>query len=95
MITSTFPIAFNFQVDDSKLIVPLIAEVEIHHSQTYYIIKNIRKRTGRTGSILPDLTIKKKNGLWVHTDSEKESFLSVRVGKSIEGREKESGQTEQ
>jgi len=91
MITSTYSIAFNFQVEDSKLIVPLMAEVEVHHSETYYVIKNIKVGAGRKGSVLPDLTIKNKNGRWVHLDSEKESLLSIRIGKSIEAFEIESG----
>jgi hypothetical protein len=90
MITFTYSIAFHFQVEDSKLIVPLIAEVEVHHSETFYVIKNIRTGRDRQGSILPDLTIKRKNGRWVHIDSEKESLLSIQVGKSIECRENET-----
>jgi len=84
MITSTYCIAFNFQVEDSRLIVSLKADVEVHHSKTYYIIKNIRAGSKRQGSVLPDLAIMKKHGHWVHVDSEKESQLSIQVGKSIE-----------
>ena len=42
MISSTFTIAFNFRVENTDLLVPLLADVEIHHSDTYYLIKNFR-----------------------------------------------------
>jgi hypothetical protein len=84
MITSTYSIAFDFRVDNSKLIVPLTAEVEVHHSETYYVVKNIKTEAAGKRSVLPDLTVKKENGRWVHLDSEQESHLSIQVGKSIE-----------
>ena len=84
MITSTYSIAFEYQLEDSNLIVPLTADVEVHHSETYYIVKNFKTRSHRQASVLPDLIIGKKNGRWVHLDSEKESHLSIQVGKSIE-----------
>jgi len=84
MITSTYSIALDFQVDNSKLIIPLTADVEVHRSEIHYVIKNFKARSDRNGSVLPDITIKKKNGRWVHMDSEQESHLSIQVGKSIE-----------
>ena len=91
MITSTYSIALNFQVDNSKLIISLTADVEVHHSESHYIIKNFKAEPERKGSVLPDIIIKKKNGRWVHLDSEKESQLSIQVGKGIEAIE--SGQS--
>lgn len=94
MIISTYNITFDFQVGDSKLVVPLTAEVELHYSATYYVIKKIRTGSGRKETVLPDFTIKKKNGLWVHVDSEKETDLSMQIGKVIERHENESEHTE-
>ena len=91
MITSTYSIAFNLRVGDSHLVVPLTADVEIHHSDTYYVIKNIKAGSHRREPVLPDLKIKKVNGLWVHIDSERESQLSRQVGNSIDRLENESG----
>ena len=84
MTTSTYSIAFEFRVDNSKLIVPLTAEVEVHHSETYYVVKNIQTATAGRRPVLPDLKVKKEKGRWVHLDSEQESDLSVQIGKSIE-----------
>jgi hypothetical protein len=84
MITTTYSIAFNFQVDNTHLIMPLTADVQVHHSEIYYVIKNFKADPARKGSVLPDIVIKKKNGRWVHFDSEKESHLSNQVGKSID-----------
>jgi hypothetical protein len=91
MITSTYTIAFNFQVEDSSLIVPLTAEVEVHHSETFYLIKNFKSTSRREQSVLPDIAIKKEDGQWVHIDSEKESHLSSQVGKCIERLEADLG----
>jgi hypothetical protein len=90
MITSTYTIAFNFPVEDSRLVVPLTADVNVHHSEIFYVISNFRTGSDRKTSVLPDITIKKKNGRWVHLDSEKESHLSAEVGKHIEAVEMES-----
>jgi hypothetical protein len=90
MIISTYSIAFNLQVGDSNMVVPLTADVEVHHSETHYVIKNIKAGSHRRESVLPDLKIKKVNGLWVHIDSEKESHLSRQVGNSIERLENET-----
>jgi hypothetical protein len=84
MITAAYSIDFNYQLEDSKIIVPLTAEVEKHHSAPYYLIKNFKAGSSIQASILPDLTIKKKKGRWVHLDSGKESQLSMLIGKSIE-----------
>ncbi len=47
MITTTYGIAFNFPVDGSTLIVPLTADVEVHHSEIYYIVKNFKTARGK------------------------------------------------
>ena len=86
MISSTFTIAFNFRVENTDLLVPLLADVEIHHSDTYYLIKNFRTGDNPARFILPNIKIKKVGALWVHCDSEKETMLSVEVGKAIDSR---------
>ncbi len=90
MITSTYSIAFNFPMDDSRLIVPLTAEVEEHNSKRYYVIKNFKAGSHPQPSLLPNLFLKKKNGRWVHLDSGEVSHLSNVVGKSIELLENET-----
>jgi len=60
MITSTYSIALNYQVDNSKLVIPLTADVEVHHSEIRYVIKNFKAGPDRKGSVLPDITIRGK-----------------------------------
>jgi hypothetical protein len=94
MITAAYSIAFDYQLEGSKLIVPLTAEVEKHHSAPHYLIKNFKAGSSIQTSILPDLTIKKKKGRWVHVDSGKESQLSTLIGKCIERLENGSDPSE-
>ena len=89
MIRSNYNIAFNFRVDHTDLNIPLTAEVELHASNTYYVIKNFKTVPGQQRSVLPDLSIKKVKGRWVHCDSEKDTNLSIEVGKAIDAYESE------
>ena len=84
MINRTYSIAFNFRLDHSNLTIPLAADIEVHHSDTYYVVKNFRTKTQKERSILPDVRIKKANGIWVHSDSGKETTLSMEVGEAID-----------
>ena len=84
MIKNNYSIAFNFRLDHSNLTVPLTADIEVHHSETYYIVKNFRTKTQKERSVLPDVRIKKANGMWVHCDSGKETTLSMEVGDAID-----------
>jgi hypothetical protein len=49
-----------------------------------FTITNIRRLEQNTGSLLPPIRIKKKEGQWVHTDSDKETDLSVAIGHAID-----------
>jgi|HubBroStandDraft_6_1064221.scaffolds.fasta_scaffold2306290_1 hypothetical protein len=49
-----------------------------------YTITNIRRIEQENGSLLPPIQIKKKGDQWVHTDSEKETDLSLAIGQAIE-----------
>jgi hypothetical protein len=49
-----------------------------------YIITNIRRAEQENGALLPPIQIKKKVDQWVHTDSEKETDLSLAIGQAIE-----------
>jgi len=83
MVTSSYSIAFNFKLEDSDRFVTLTAQIEKHHSKTYYTVKDFRSHPSQNRSILPDIMIKKVKGRWVHCDSEKESNLSIAIGKAI------------
>jgi hypothetical protein len=84
MINRTYTIAFNFRLDQSNLTIPLTVDIEEHHSETFYVIKNFRTKSQKERSILPDVRIKKVNGMWVHCDSGKETTLSIEVGQAID-----------
>lgn len=49
-----------------------------------YTITNIRRTEQENGALLPPIQIKKKGDQWVHTDSEKETDLSLAIGQAIE-----------
>jgi hypothetical protein len=87
-----FEINFDFPVASSNLKISLRATAELHHSDPYYLVHEFyltdnSKDPGRH-SVLPDQEVKRiKRGndhAWVHKDSEKESELSIAIGKGIE-----------
>ena len=84
MITANFQIRFDFQVDTERLNITLDADVQEHHSETYYIISNFRIPGHDNQAILPGMSIRKEKGVWVHTDSHKPSELSKAAGAAID-----------
>jgi hypothetical protein len=83
MITGHYEIDFVSPLDGVRRDLCLSADVEVHHSDLFYVVKNIRRKGGKV-SLLPDMTIKKLKSGWVHTDSEKDTQLSKAAGKAIE-----------
>ncbi|HUR64971.1 MAG TPA: hypothetical protein VMZ03_01365 [Chitinophagaceae bacterium] len=91
-----FEIKFDFPLAHSDLYISLKATAELHHSDPYYVIDNFYfaptdlKKSDL--SILPAQEIKqiRRGGskVWVHCDSERESLLSMALGKAIEKRGK-------
>lgn len=86
MSTVTYTIQFDFLVDAARLNITLEADVQEHHSDTYYVITNFRIPGHGSRPVLPDITVQKKNGVWVHTDSGQSTNLSTTVGNVIETR---------
>jgi hypothetical protein len=84
MITSSYSIAFEFPLESSNHSIAVTADVDVHHSATYYAVKNFRTSSNPSKQVLPDITIKKFRGRWVHTDSEKATHLSTIVGNAID-----------
>jgi len=87
MITATFSIRFGFLVDATTLNITLEADVQQHHSDTFYNVSNFRIPGHALRHILPEITIRKEHGLWVHTDSGKATDLSIAVGQAIDERD--------
>ena len=87
-----FEIKFDFPVASSNLKISLNATVNLHHSEPYFAVHDfyLSDSTKNKGhhSVLPEQEIKRinRNGsyVWVHKDSEKESELSLAIGKGIE-----------
>lgn len=87
MLSSSFSVEFDFAADQGQFRIRLAADVEKHQSKLYYVVKNFRFRRQTSGSILPDIRIRKVENRWVHTDSEKSSDLSEAVGRVIDAHE--------
>src|SRR5688572_21969893 len=87
-----FTIQFDFPVAHSTFTVTLNATAELHHSDPYYVVHSFQYSDGNhpnaSVSVLPSQEIKRirKDGklTWVHKDSERESLLSLALGKAIE-----------
>lgn len=87
-----FEIKFDFPLAHSDLSISLKATAEIHHSDPYFVIDNFHFASAKPSrtepSVLPTQEIKqiRRNGsmVWVHCDSERESLLSLALGKAIE-----------
>jgi hypothetical protein len=86
---TVFKVNFFYEISP-PLQIKLNADVELHHSEPHYLIRNISHITEEGGNhVLPDISIKaikNEDGeiIWVHTDSERETILSKIVGESIE-----------
>ena len=87
MKIDSYTVAFDFLADDGRLKVHLLADVELHHSQPYYIVRNFKTIGRGVSSALPEVRLKRARGLWVHTDSGKVSDLSTAIGQAIDAYE--------
>jgi len=84
MVTANYHIRFDFVMETTQFSFKLEADVQVHHSDTYYMVSNIciAGRTG--GAILPPMSIRKESGVWVHIDSHRSSGLSLAAGNAID-----------
>lgn len=84
MLTESFHIAFAFIVDPQFPEVQLTADVEVHHSTLFYVVKNFRVPRHGDRIVLPGISIKKVNDQWVHLDSGQPTSLSRAAGQAID-----------
>lgn len=84
MTTEKFSIEFPFQVENGALIISIRADVEPDQIHDSYHVSNFRLCSSPKKNVLPDVHLKRWHERWVHVDSEKETYLSVQVGKAIE-----------
>jgi len=87
MKQQSYTIAFTYLLENGKIKVDLIADVEEHHSDIWYHVKNFRTVNSGVRHVLPDVQLKKHKGLWVHKDSEKETDLSRAIGAVLDASE--------
>lgn len=74
-------IYFSFRLMES---VEVALKGTIEHSDGIYLIREIRPAHKDTGSLLPPVTLKRLEGVWVHSDSLKPSNLSMAIGRALE-----------
>ena len=90
-MNSPFEIRFEFPLAYSNVTLSLRASATLHHSDPYYVVENFRF-AGSNGSyepsILPTQEIQKisrnDTPVWVHKDSQRESQLSIAMGRAID-----------
>lgn len=93
MFTQEYPVHFSYAIDDeSLLLIHLTASVRWQpYSGTYIINRYIRTEAVDFNVTLPEIRICKRDALWVHTDSEAETRLSLAIGQAIEDHEESEG----
>ncbi len=91
VMEKAFKIRIMLPLEQSSHIVNLEAKAQLHHSSPYYIVDGFNypdHTAGNTISFLPEQKIRQiKEGQiskWVHTDSDKETQLSIAIGEAIE-----------
>jgi hypothetical protein len=87
MLAESYLINFKVPIEKSAVVIHLSANVEKHHSATYYVVDNIKTVRQERGTLLPTLKIRRMNDKWVELDSGKESYLSTVVGRAIDQHE--------
>jgi hypothetical protein len=87
-----FEIIFDFSLAPSNFVVTLRAKVELHRSGQHYLVSDFHPVHTKPGnnhpSSLPPQEVKriktKRGHSWVHRDSDKETLLSIAIGKAID-----------
>lgn len=78
----TIPLEFDYTMDGTSRTVRLFASAEADELNTNFHIHDICVTSHQHA--LPDIFIRRYKGLWVHTDSLKESTLSRIIGIALE-----------
>ena len=78
-----FTISFVYEILPESLQVHLSAEIEMLTNDTC-IVRNIRRIDSNESSLLPVLKLKNIDGRWSHSDINKESSISRKIGEGID-----------
>ncbi|MDO6430423.1 hypothetical protein Q4E93_07490 [Flavitalea sp. BT771] len=84
MTVTSFTVQFHYSIGNESFSMLLLADVELHHFAAYYTAKNFRSAGKKGPSLLPEQEIRRWNSHWVHKDSNKETSLSLAIGKAID-----------
>jgi hypothetical protein len=85
MIKKSFIVYFEFPYPSKNGHLDMSADIEQHHSQTYYVVDNFRiVPRNSDGPVLPSISIRKLGDAWLHTETNKETQLSRIVGEAID-----------
>jgi hypothetical protein len=93
MFTQEYPVYFSYPLDEERsLLTNLAASVRWQPYSGTYIVNEFYSSDASGLSItLPEIRIRKREGMWVHTDSEAETRLSLIVGRAIDIHEESGG----
>ena len=84
MTVTSFTVQFHYCIGNGTYNVQLIADVELHLFADYYTVKNVRSAWQKDSSLLPVQEIRRWEDHWVHKDTNKETALSLAIGKAID-----------
>ncbi|HVU94241.1 MAG TPA: hypothetical protein VHE34_03415 [Puia sp.] len=84
MVSKSFLISFEYQLDRGAITIQLCAEVEIHCNPTYYAVRDIRSPHHGSCPAIPEVRIIKKASGWVHCDSQKSTELTRSIGVALD-----------
>jgi hypothetical protein len=84
MFTKSFPISFEYRLDQGKIVVNLGAQVEVQNNPPCYFVRNIRAPIQGRPPAIPDIILTKKASIWVHLDSLRPTDLTVSIGAAID-----------
>jgi len=86
----SFDVDFDYVLSEN-IIINLTAHVQLQHSSPHYLVSDFHFKNHPGGApLLNDINIKaiksKGRTSWMHTDSRKETVLSMAIGKAIEAK---------
>jgi hypothetical protein len=84
MVINSFTINFRFPYPSKDGYIEIAADVEKNSSENYYVSNFRLNPLISIDDILPPISIKKISEIWVHTDTNKETQLSLLVGTAID-----------
>ena len=84
MTVTSFTVQFHYSIGIESFSMQLVADVELHHFAAYYTAKNFRSAGKKGPFLLPEQDIRRWESHWVHKESNKETSLSLAIGKAID-----------